>query len=176
MKCRTQKRPIWTPIPTICMPTVKAKKKRRSLSAQEAEIAPAKKNGGKKGMRQNKREIEIKRRKEEGGESPSEEEKWKLRNYERMRKNEEAEKRKDEEKRSIPAFKGGQWQKNVLLNQIGGEECILDTKPVAKGSRLMSARKLAEEDEAPIPEDHPPRTSHRLCPPQRKRRRTRSRP
>ena len=71
-----------------------------------------------------------------------------------MRKNEEVEKRKNEEKRAMPAFKGGYWQKNVLLNQIGGDECIMDTKPRARGSKLMDKIELTVEGEAPVPEYH----------------------
>ena len=59
-----------------------------------------------------------------------------------------------EEKRAMPAFKGGYWQKNVLLNQIGGDECIMDTKPRARGSKLMDKTELKEEGEAPVPEYH----------------------
>lgn len=41
-----------------------------------------------------------------------------------------------------------------MLNEIGGEECIKDTHPVAKGIKIISERKLEEETEAPIPEYH----------------------
>ena len=54
----------------------------------------------------------------------------------------------------MPAFKGGHWQKNVLLNQIGGDECILDTKPRATGSRILSGESLEKKEKAPIPEYH----------------------
>ena len=59
----------------------------------------------------------TKKQREEKGETISEEDRWRLRNYERIGRNEEEEATLEREKRRNPAIKGGLWHQNVLLNE-----------------------------------------------------------